>query len=77
MDEPYLLAAARYLEMNPVKAGLVRSPQHYRWSSAAAHLSGEDDGLAHVGPLLEFAGDWNKFLSQPVEPHRAKNLQIH
>ncbi len=77
LDEPYLLAAARYVEMNPVKAGLVRSPQQYRWSSAGAQLRGEDDRLAHVGPLLEFAGDWKKFLSHPVEPLCVEKLQLH
>ncbi len=77
LDEPYLLTAARYVEMNPVKAGLVRRPRQYRWSSAAAHLKGEDDGLVHVGPLLEFAGDWKKFLAQPTEPHRIEKLRTH
>jgi putative transposase len=31
MDEPYLLAAARYVELNPVRAGLVRSPADWPW----------------------------------------------
>lgn len=38
MDEPYLLAAARYIELNPVRAGLVTAPSDDRWSSARAHL---------------------------------------
>ena len=38
MDEPYLLAAARYIELNPVRAGPVTAPSDYRWSSARAHL---------------------------------------
>src|SRR3990172_2582361 len=32
MDEKYLLTAARYIELNPVKAGLARSPEEYPWS---------------------------------------------
>lgn len=52
MDEHYLLATARYVEMNPVRAGLVRRPGRYRWSSAAAHLKGRDDSLVRVRPLL-------------------------
>lgn len=36
----------------------------------------EDDRLAHVGPLRDFAGAWNKFLSQPAEPHRVEKLQV-
>jgi len=33
--------AMRYVEANPVRAGLVRRVQDYRWSSAAAHLGGQ------------------------------------
>ena len=45
MDEQHLLAAARYIEMNPVAAGLVKSPAEYRWSSVHAHLNSQDDIL--------------------------------
>src|SRR5713226_6773856 len=50
LDEPYLLTAARYVELNPVRAGLVNAPSRYRWSSAAAHLRGRDDALVQVAP---------------------------
>lgn len=33
MDDSYLLAASLYIHLNPVKAGLVKNPQDYRWSS--------------------------------------------
>ena len=48
MDEPYLLAAARYVELNPVRAGLATDATDWRWSSAGAHLSGRDDRLVRV-----------------------------
>lgn len=64
MDETHLLAAARYVEMNPVTAGLVAHPGDYCWSSARAHLDGNNDALAKVAPLLEMAGNWSSFLSQ-------------
>jgi REP element-mobilizing transposase RayT len=46
MDEPHLLAAARYIALNPVAAGLVSRAEAGPWSSARAHLTGEDDELA-------------------------------
>src|ERR1017187_10321849 len=52
MDEPYLLAAARYVELNPVRAKLVDRARQWRWSSARAHLAGRDDRLVTVAPLL-------------------------
>ncbi|MEA3361695.1 MAG: transposase [Thermodesulfobacteriota bacterium] len=63
MDEHHLLAAARYIEMNPVAAELVQYPEAYRWSSVRAHLEGENDELVNVSPLLDLVADWSKFLS--------------
>jgi putative transposase len=40
MDERYLRRAARYVELNPVRAKLCRVPWRWRWSSAAAHVAG-------------------------------------
>ena len=37
LDEPYLLTAARDVDLNPVRAGLANSPSRQQWSSAAAH----------------------------------------
>lgn len=76
MDETYLLAAARYVEMNPVKAGMVRLPEEYPWSSARAHLAGTDDRLVKVGPLLSMVGDWCAFLVMPEE-QEVELLQRH
>ena len=50
LDEPYLLTAARYVELNPVRARLVRAPSRYRWSSAAAHVRGKDSALVRLAP---------------------------
>jgi putative transposase len=77
MDEHYLLAATRYVELNPVRAGLVKSPGAYPWSSAAAHLTGRDDGLARVGPLLELVGDWVAFLSAGCSESESEALRRH
>ncbi len=65
------------MEVNPVKGRLVRHPWRYRWSSAAAHLDGREDGLVYAEPLLELVGDWGKFLSHPVEPQGVEKLQAH
>ena len=42
MDNKHLVAALRYVEQNPVRAGLVKSPADYKWSSASAHVTGAD-----------------------------------
>jgi putative transposase len=40
-DEKYFLTCLRYIEMNPVRAQLVRDPADYRWSSSRAHALGD------------------------------------
>jgi putative transposase len=41
----YLLACQRYIELNPVRAGMVRDPADYGWSSYRAHALGKAVGL--------------------------------
>lgn len=67
MDDNYLLACARYVELNPVRARLVGQARDWRWSSARAHLKGQDDGLVRVSPLLERVEDWRSFLEEGVD----------
>jgi putative transposase len=74
MDEPHLLAAARYLELNPVRAGLCERPEDWPWSSARAHLAAENDGLVSVQPLLKLAPDWQAFLSAAEPEDEAEAL---
>jgi len=62
MDERHLLAAARYVPMNPVRAGLVARAADWLWSSARAHLAGRDDGVVSVAPLLDRIGDFAALL---------------
>jgi putative transposase len=63
MDDPYLLAGPRYVELNPVRAGLVARACDWPWSSARAHLSGRDDQFVKIAPLLGMIPDRCAFLS--------------
>lgn len=38
MDEKHLYYAARYVELNPVRAGICNKAEDYLWSSARCHL---------------------------------------
>jgi putative transposase len=77
MDEPYLLAAARYVELNPVRARLAQSAAEWRWSSARAHLSERDDCLVKVAPLLAMVGDWQGLLNSALREEEFKELRSH
>lgn len=54
----YLVSCGRYIERNPVRAGLVTEAWDYSWSSAAVYVNGVDDGLTDVNPY------WGKFTAQ-------------
>lgn len=77
MDESYLLAAARYVEKNPVVAGLVEDAAAWPWSSARAHLAATDDGLVSVAPLLEMTGDWKLFLNKVEDETQLDEIRKH
>lgn len=76
MDETYLLAAVKYIEMNPVRANLAPDPYAWKWSSAGAHVAGKDDVLVKVSPLLEMVGGWRRFLADAADED-ADNIRRH
>ncbi len=77
MDEPYLLAAARYGELNPIRAGLAADAADWPWSSAQARLSGRDDRVVRVAPLLAMIADWRGFLNSAIPEEELRDLREH
>jgi len=77
MDERYLVACARYIERNPVAAGLCSEPQRWRWSSARAHLEGRDDTLVRVAPLLERVPDWAGLIGADGSGEDRERIENH
>lgn len=55
-DEAYLLGCSRYIELNPVRAGMVAHPAEHRWSSYRANAMGEADGLIEAHPIYTALG---------------------
>jgi putative transposase len=64
MDEAHVHACLRYVELNPVRAGLVARPEDWRWSSARAHLGLQGDGLTDLAAGRARIDDWCAFLEQ-------------
>ena len=55
-SEAYFLACCRYIELNPVRAGMVGSPRAHKWSSYRAHALGANDPLVADHPLYRALG---------------------
>jgi len=77
MDNKYLMSAVRYVAMNPVKAGFVKRPEQYRWSSAAAYLDGKKDQLTSISGLNRRVDDWSEFFGQAVDSVVGEKMRRH
>lgn len=58
IDDEYLLTVVRYVETNPVRAGMIASAEDYSWSSARSHCLGVSD------PLISKNSRWHKMIEQ-------------
>jgi putative transposase len=68
LEGDYILGAVRYVLRNPVRAGLVRKPWDYRWSSARWFIGARtDDPLAVPSDLFADITDRRSFLLQEEE----------
>ena len=79
LDEAYLWAAVRYVERNPVRAGIVRRAENYRWSSAAAHCGIRPDGLLNLesrwSKKFAVIDDWSAWLAEGDETEEIQILR--
>ena len=54
--EEYLRTCGRYIEQNPLKAGMVKRAEEFPYSSARWYCLGERDGITDVSPFYESMG---------------------
>ena len=67
MDEAHVHACLRYVELNPVRAGLVARPEDWRWSSTRTHLGLAADGITDLGAAGERVSDWRAMLDAGLD----------
>jgi len=82
LDEKHLYTAVRYVERNPVEAGLVQCAEDWRWSSAYAHireLKGKDKNGVTLVDINELIGidDWEKYLSEENKDDMFEEIEKH
>ena len=77
MDEKHLIAAVRYVEMNPVRAGLTRTASEWIWSSARAYLAGINDKLVSVAPMLDRINNWSEYLRHGDLSENLEAIRAH
>lgn len=77
LSQPYLYAAMRYVENNPVRAGIVKNAWDYRWSSAKAHALKQYDSLLDDNFVVSEINNWMVFLSGEDELSVVNLLKRH
>lgn len=79
-SEAYLLICMRYIEVNPVRAGMVEHPGEYRWSSYTKNAQGDDNELINHHPVYDSLGknsDERFYAYRELFRHHIDNEQIH
>ena len=56
-SDRYLLSCHQYIELNPVRAGMVQRPEEYRWSSYGVNAWGDTSWLTAHGEYLSLGRD--------------------
>jgi len=79
MDEPHLWSAIRYVERNPVRAGIVKRAEDYAWSSASAHCGlRKDPIIAPIpGSIHVTAANWSNWLADPEDEDLLEEIRNH
>ncbi len=81
LDEPYLWAAIRYVERNPVRTQMVRRAENYAWSSPSAHCGLKEDPVLTKDrewlSQIKSVGDWSKWLAEGDRPEQLEVLRRH
>jgi putative transposase len=80
LDEAYTCSAIRYVERNPVEAGMLAQAETYPWSSAASHCGLESRALLAQPPQALrtlSSSEWAKWLAVPETEENIGLLRRH
>lgn len=78
-NEQYYLTCSRYIELNPVVAGMVNKPEQYKWSSFAVNAWGGESGLVLHPEYLKLGQDSETrcFAYRELFKHQLPEQDIH
>lgn len=66
LDKKHVLSAIKYIERNPVRAKMTENASDWKWSSAKAHITGENKEIPLEDiSLLIRKEDWTRYLEEP------------
>jgi len=77
LGETHMYSAVRYIERNPVRAGIVERAEDYYWSSASSHVLKEKDELLSDFYLMSEISDWASYLREETDESDKKLFKSH
>lgn len=84
-SDDYLLRCHRYIDLNPLRAGMVADPVDYRWSSHRHHAFGEHDPLLTIHSSVQALGKdaadrrqrYRAMVMETVDPQETDAIRLH
>jgi putative transposase len=75
MDERHTIASLRYVELNPVRAGIRKSPRDWPWSSTKGNLGLTDDPLIDRSRTVDIIANWSTYLAEEEDVSTVQRLR--
>ncbi len=80
LNKSHLMAAIRYVEKNPVRAGIVKKAWKWKWSSAAAHI-GKANPMIHLEDITNLVDvstkSWKQYLNSNENEEDINDIRNH
>lgn len=80
MDEDYFVTTLRYVERNPVRAGIVRKPWQWKWSSAGEH-TGQGSGIINLEKITTLIDtsveEWKEYIDSVENEEEVVSIRKH
>ena len=77
LDEKYLYTALKYIFLNPVKAGIVKKAEEYKWSSLRHHLDRDGAYFLYDDIITDMIVDWKTLLYDDLSETQIKLFRKH
>lgn len=71
LSREHLYAAVRYIERNPVRAGMVKRAGDYPWSSAKAHVNKTKDRFLSSNFMIDEISNWKDYLLDDSDDNKS------
>lgn len=77
LDERYLYTVLKYIFLNPVKAGIVKKAEEYKWSSLRHHLERDGKYFLDDDIIIDMIADWKTLLYDDLSDLQIKLFRKH